>query len=455
MTPTFQLALSTIAAGIGARLVGDDCVVTGVSTDTRAICAGDLFVALKGENFDAHAFVEQAHAKGALAALVSCVVPEARIPQLVVDNTRFAFGRLAKLWRTRFSPITIALTGSNGKTTVKEMLRAILAAHTGDATTVLATEGNLNNDIGVPQMMLRLREQHRFAIFEMGMNHLGEIEYLSRLVEPDVALVTMAGTAHLGELGSREAIAEAKGEIFLGLGEEGTAVINMHDRFGTYWRGLVPSRNVIGFGVSPEDEVIGTLGHEFMTITFEGETVAVHLNVPGAHNQANALAAASAALAIGVPLTTIKSALESFRGVAGRLVSFTGHNSATIIDDTYNANPDSVKAAIKVLATRKSPRILVLGDMGELGVDAALLHREVGEVARHAALEGLCALGNLSRETVAGFGAGASHFDSVDALVENLRPLLNADTTVLVKGSRFMRMERVVEKLVPHYSGNH
>ena len=459
MSDAFAMTLDEIAQGIGARLVGAGATISGVSTDSRSLQPGDLFVAIQGDNFDGHDYLPLALQRGAVAALVSRPAPAVGLPQLVVDNTRFGYGRLARLWRSRFSPLTLALTGSNGKTTVKEMLRSILIRHAGGDALVLATEGNLNNDIGLPQMMLRLRARHRYAVFEMGMNHLGEIEYLSRLLEPDAAMVIMAGTAHIGELGSREAIAQAKGEIFAGLKPGGTAVINMHDRFGAYWRGLVREQSadteIIGFGISPEDEVVGTLGHEFMSIAFDGESVAVRLMVPGEHNQRNALAAAAGAIALGVPLEVTRAGLESFTGVAGRLVACSGHNSATIVDDTYNANPDSVKAAIKVLAASKPPRLLVLGDMGELGAGAAAMHREVGEFARRHGIERLYAMGELSRETVAAFGSDAAHFDSHDALVAALLPQLAPQTTVLVKGSRFMRMERVVEKLVPDYHGGH
>ena len=455
MNAAFTMTLAEIANGTGARLIGANATVTGVSTDTRTLKAGELFVALKGDNFDGHAYLARAAEMGARAAMVSREVDDAALPQLLVNDTRFGFGRLAKLWRNRFNPLTIALTGSNGKTTVKEMLRSILVAHTGRADRVLATEGNLNNAIGVPQMMLRLNDGHRFAVFEMGMNHLGEIEYLSHLVEPDVAMVVMAGTAHIGELGSREAIARAKGEIYAGLKPEGIAVVNMHDKFGAYWRGIPVDHEVIGFGISPEDEVVGTLGHEYMTIVHEGESIAVHLQLPGEHNQRNALAAAAGAIALGVPLRTIKQGLESFAGIAGRLRTFSGHNSATIIDDTYNANPDSVKAAVRVLAARKPPRILVLGDMGELGSDAAAMHRDVGAFAHEAGIDRLLALGELSRETVSAFGDAGAHFDSPDALLASLMPSLNAQTSVLVKGSRFMKMERVVAKLVPGYQGHH
>ena len=459
MSAGFSMRLSVVANLFdphGQQLAGADPLLTGVSTDSRSVKAGELFVALKGENFDGHTFVARAAAQGAAAALVSRTVADARIEQIVVADTRLAYGRLAQVWRRRFGIPVLALTGSNGKTTVKEMLRAILVAHFGDANAVLATEGNLNNDIGVPQMLLRLNADHKMAIFELGMNHLGEIAYLTDLVEPDIALVNMAGTAHIGELGSREAIAQAKGEIFASLKQSGIAVINLHDRFGAYWKELAGKHKVIGFGISPADDIVGKFGAEEdspLSFTYRGDGIDVHLRVLGKHNQRNALAAAAGACSLGVPLATIKAGLESFHGVAGRLQSYRGHNSATIIDDTYNANPDSVKAAIRVLAARNPPRYLVLGDMGELGSHSAALHRDIGTYARAAGVEKILATGEMSRETIAAAGAGAAHFDTTDELVSMLLPLLGPHTTVLVKGSRFMKMERVVEKLVPHYGG--
>ena len=435
-----------------------DRLLTGVSTDSRSINPGELFVALAGENFDGHTFVTRAAERGATAALVSGVIADAALPQILVADTRVALGHLAQGWRQRFHIPMLALTGSNGKTTVKEMLRAILVAHLGNPDAVLATDGNLNNDIGVPQMMLRLNANHQVAIFEMGMNHLGEIDYLTRLVEPDVALVIMAGTAHIGELGSREAIAQAKGEIFAGLKADGIAVINMHDRFGTYWKELAGAHRVMGFGVIAEDDVWATLGDDPqrpLSISCQSGQINVRLHVLGHHNRRNALAAAAGACALGVPLAAIKVGLESFHGVAGRLQTYCGHNSATIIDDTYNANPDSVKAAIAVLAEFPPPRILVLGDMGELGSDAAAMHADVGACAREAGIDSFCATGELMQDAVRAFGKGGEHFQEIDVLVNALKPRLTANSHVLVKGSRFMKMERVVAQLVPNYYGAH
>ena len=455
MNAPFALTLSEIAAACSARLVGADARITGVTTDSRRVQAGDLFVAIKGDKFDAHDFVTDVAARGAAAVIVSREMPGLAVAQVIVPDTRIGFGAVGKLWRAQFSAPTIALTGSNGKTTVKEMLRAILVAHAGDAQAVHATEGNLNNDVGVPQMMLKQRAHHRFAIYEMGMNHLGEIAHLTHLVEPDVALVINAGTAHIGELGSREAIAQAKGEIFRGLKPGGIAVINMHDRFGSYWREIAKAHRQLTFGVSAEDDVEGAFTADGLQLKCKGEEAKVILRVPGQHNQRNALAAAAGASALAVPLQTIAQALSKFTGVPGRLREFTGHNSATIIDDTYNANPDSAKAAIDVLAARKPPRILVMGDMGELGPDAPAMHRDVGIYARNAGIDALYAVGKDSRGMAESFGANALHFADHAALAAALKARLNKDTQVLVKGSRFMQMERVVAELVPDYHGHH
>ena len=459
MSAGFSMRLSEVARALAAdssHASAGDPIFTGVSTDSRSVNTGELFVALTGENFDGHTFVARAAERGAAAALVSRIVADVAIPQLLVADTRLALGRLAQAWRRRFSLPVLALTGSNGKTTVKEMLRAIVSTHLGDTDAVLATEGNLNNDIGVPQMLLRLNANHKMAIFELGMNHLGEIAYLTSLVEPAVALVNMAGTAHIGELGSRDAIAKAKGEIYCALKPTGIAVVNMHDRFGAYWRELAGEHRVISFGVSPEDDVLGKFDSDpdgALTITYQGNEINVRLQVLGNHNQRNALAAAAGACALGVPLAAIKAGLDAFGGVAGRLQTYRGHNSATIIDDTYNANPDSVKAAIAVLAKMTAPRILVLGDMGELGADAVAMHAEVGAVARDAGIDSFCATGELMRGAVRAFGKGAEHFQEIDVLVKAIKPRLTANTHVLVKGSRFMKMERVVAQLVPNYHG--
>jgi UDP-N-acetylmuramoyl-tripeptide--D-alanyl-D-alanine ligase len=452
-TATMSVHALAQALGTHVRAQGDasnaniHAVFQGVSTDSRSVGDGELFVALKGENFDGHEYVAGAAARGAAAAVVSRVV-DANISQIVVGDTMAAYGRIGQLWRSRFSIPTLALTGSNGKTTVKEMLRSILIAHLGDANAVLATEGNLNNNIGVPQMMLRLAPSHRMAVFEMGMNHLHEIDYLTRLVVPDVALVIMAGTAHIGELGSREAIAEAKGEIYAGLKDDGVACINLDDRFADYWKSLVGTRRTITFGTHQDADVRGVLKRDGVTLFVVGASIDIALTVAGEHNQRNAIAAAAGAFAMGVPLAAIAEGLRTFAGVAGRLRTYAGAQGATVIDDTYNANPDSMRAAIAVLAGSSGKMILVLGDMAELGDDAAAMHREIGADARNANIHAVFAMGALSKNYVEAFGEGATLCASLDDLIEKLLPAMTANATVLVKGSRSARMERVVEKIV-------
>lgn len=435
---------------------GADVRFSAVSTDTRSIKQGDLFVALKGEHFDGAKFVADALKAGAVAAVVNAgsreqlsqiLNPESCI--LYVEDTRLALGKLAAHWRNKFDIPLVAITGSNGKTTVKEMLAAILRSHTGSDEAVLATQGNLNNDIGMPITILKLRGTHRYAVIEMGMNHFGEIDYLTHIAHPDVALINNAAGAHLQGLGSLEGVARAKGEIFAGLRSNGTAVINADDAHAAVWKKLADKRRLFEFSLERAAAVKGTwtaqgYGGTLRVKTPAGETK-VALQVPGEHNARNALAAMTAALALQVPLTSIVKGLEGFSGVAGRLQRKQALKSATLIDDTYNANPASVRAALEVLAQAGGKRIFVLGDMGELGDDAAAFHREIGIAARELGIERVFALGEMSAGAVHEFGADAQHFADIEALQTKLENELDAQTTVLVKGSRFMKMERVVQ----------
>jgi UDP-N-acetylmuramoyl-tripeptide--D-alanyl-D-alanine ligase len=450
-----MMALSEVTLATKGCLTGRDATFVAVTTDSRKAAAGDLFVALRGERFDGHDFVAQCFERGVAAAMVerqsSVVSGQSSVhPMLAVDDTRLGLGDLAGHWRRKFVIPLAAVTGSNGKTTVKEMLASILRTACG-ADGVLATEGNLNNDIGLPLTLLKLRDSHRYAVIEMGMNQPGEIAYLTRIARPTVALVNNAGAAHLQGLGSVQAVAQAKGEIFAGLGADGIAVINADDAAAPLWRQLAAPRRVLTFGLEqPADVSAGfTLhadGSELQLNTPQGD-IAVLLAVPGRHNVNNALAAATAALAMNVPLSAVAAGLASFSGVKGRLQTRAGCCGAVVIDDTYNANPASMRAAIGVLANMPGKRIFVIGDMGELGADAVGLHREIGAAAKAAGLEALFALGELSRNAASAFGTGASHFDSAEALAAALLGELTEGTAVLVKGSRFMRMERVVDML--------
>lgn len=444
---------------------GEDAYFTGVGTDSRSVRQGDLFVALAGPTFDGHDFIAEVAEKGAAAAMIHrdarAKIRESRIPLIRVENTRLALGQLGANWRTRFSIPVVAVTGSNGKTTVKEMIASILRCvagqsgylqeHSNGPDKVLATEGNLNNDIGVPLMLLRLREWHRYAVMEMGMNHAGEISYLTGLVKPDVALITNAGEAHVEGLGSVEAVACAKGEVFEGLGRHGVAVINADDPHAPLWRRLARDRKVVDFGLENEPVVSARYQPGFLdswvTLNLPDGVEEVKLQVPGEHNVRNALAAAATGVALGIGAKTIVSGLTAFRGVKGRLQKKHGLHDATLIDDSYNANPDSVRAALAVLAKAQGKKIFVFGDMGELGSGARDFHERVGIEARAAGIDRLLALGELSVYTVEKFGSGARHFKTIQDLLIEVESLLGHDVTLLIKGSRFMQMERVVRHI--------
>ncbi|WP_331984521.1 UDP-N-acetylmuramoyl-tripeptide--D-alanyl-D-alanine ligase [Chitinimonas sp.] len=450
-----MLSLAAAATALNATLRGEGSVAFArVGTDSRDVRPGDLFVALPGERFDGHDFVAAVLARGAVGALVqrghpalAGLPPDA--PLIEVDDTLAALGKLAAFWRRRFSLPLVALTGSSGKTTVKEMIAAVLRQHVG-AEAVLATSGNLNNHIGVPLMLLRLREQHRYAVIEMGMNHFGEIAYLSQLAAPTVALVNNAGTAHIEYLGSRAGIAQAKGEIFESLGDHAHAIINLDDDFADYWQSLNQSRPRLGFGLQQGEIqaralVSEPLSSRFTLVTPSGEAV-VTLPAPGLHNVRNALAAAAACHALGLDVAAIAEGLAHYAGAKGRLQQQRAACGALLIDDTYNANPDSMHAAMDVLAALPAPRFLVLGDIGEID-EVAERHAELGRYARSKGLDTLYATGQGMRHAVDAFGVGGHWFASHAELVAALAPKLSAGAAVLVKGSRFMRMEQVVAAL--------
>jgi UDP-N-acetylmuramoyl-tripeptide--D-alanyl-D-alanine ligase len=450
-----MMRLSEAARAIPAELRGEDRTFEAVSTDTRTLGPSALFVALNGERFNGHAFLEQAaqrHAAGALVEKSGIGSQETGrgLSLLVVEDSRLALGKLAASWRTRFSMPLVALTGSNGKTTVKEMLASILRAASAEDA-VLATRGNLNNDIGVPLTLLELKAGHRYAVIEMGMNHAGEIRYLTRLAAPDVALVNNAAPAHIEFFGSVEGIARAKGEIFEGLAPGGTAVINADDDYAGMWRELASGRRIVDFGLSGSAVVSATyrlrwLESEIVLKTPLGEARAV-LKAPGLHNVRNALAASAAAVALQVPAQAIARGLERYAGVKGRLQQKAGLNGATLIDDTYNANPASARAAIAVLAQAPGETLLVLGDMGELGAGAADLHAEIGRFAHEQGVSKLFALGEHSVHAARAFGAGARHFARIEDLLAEAERALAPGVTALIKGSRFMQMERVVKRI--------
>lgn len=449
-----MMRLMEAAAMLDVPFNGADADVLRVSTDSRTMQPGDLFIALRGDTFDGGAFAAQALQQGAAGVVLDRTQAPELAEAIRVDDTRLALGKLAAAWRKRFSLPVVAVTGSNGKTTVKEMLAAILRMEAGSDAAVLHTEGNLNNDIGVPLMLLRLRETHQYAVFEMGMNHAGEIDYLTRLARPDVAVVNNAMTAHIGFLGSVENIARAKGEIFNGLSAAGIAVFNADDPHAWLWRESNAQRSVTDFGLSQPATVRGRYQPaeygSALTLVLPNATLDIALQVPGEHNVMNALAAATAAFALDISYRSVVAGLSGFAGVKGRLQRKAALHGSTFIDDTYNANPDSAKAALLVLAQHAGKKILVLGDMGELGGDAAAMHAQIGLAARAAGIDRLLALGELTKETVGAFGAGAMHFERIQELLAELENELTPQTTVLVKGSRFMQMERVVQSFMEH-----
>ena len=426
------------AAGVDA----DQVMLERVERDSRSVQPGDLFLALAGERFDAHDFVPQVACK-ASAALVAHRV-EADIPQVIVDDVRLALGRVAKAWRQQFAGTVVGLTGSNGKTTLKEMLTAIVSQQ----GKTLATLGNLNNDIGMPLTLLRLRADDAYAVIEMGANHFGEIDYLTHIACPQIAILNNAGAAHLEGFGDIAGVARAKGEIFAGLPEGGIAIINADDDYASYWLELNQDRKVRTFGMTQAADVHGVVdAQNRFFIQADGEQAEVRLQLLGRHNQMNALAAAAAALSLGLSLDQVCTGLESLQPVKGRLHPKTGLHGGLVIDDTYNANPSSTAAAVDVLAQQHGKKVLVLGDMGELGTTGEILHAGIGKQAASAGIDALYTLGKLSAAASEAFGTPEHAFTELGNLLDALHQHLLPGTTVLVKGSRSARMERVVEAL--------
>ena len=439
--------LSAAADSMHGQLLGNDRNFDGVSTDTRTLREGELFVALEGPNFDGGDYVSQAKEKGAAAAVVGSQV-EGDLAQITVGDTKLALGQLGAAWRRDKSAVVIGITGSNGKTTLKELTAACLS----QAAPTIATEGNLNNDIGMPLMLTRIDETHRYAVLEMGANHAGEINYLTSLAEPDVVAITNAAAAHLEGFGSIEGVAKAKGEILRAKLRPGVAILNADDDYFEYWSAMVADIDVIGFGIQAQTDVrasniVADGGGSNFQLHLYDTRIDVRLSLPGQHNIRNACAAAAIAVALGVAPEQIRSGLESVKPVAGRLQPKRGLYGATLFDDSYNANPLSVIAAAEFLAGLEGQSWLVLGDMGELGANTARLHQEVGAAVKKAGVNQLFATGELSRNVTDAFGDHASWFDSVDTLIDALRVSITSDVNVLVKGSRFMRMERVVAAL--------
>ncbi len=435
--------LSWVAQATAGTLLGEDRSFARVSTDTRTLGPGELFVALSGPNFDGHAFAARAADAGAVGLLVAHRV-ESALPQVVVEDTRLALGRLGAAWRALHPGQVLAITGSNGKTTTKQMLASIMARR-GPCH---ATRGNLNNDIGVPLTLLELEPSHLSAVIELGANHRGEIAYLASLAAPGVGLVTNAGPAHLEGFGGLDGVAAGKGELYEALPPDGIAVINADDHYAEYWRRLAGARRVISFGRSDDADFreIGARDGALRCITPYGP-LSVVLPLPGDHNRMNALGAMAAASAAGATAEQLVSGLEHVEIPGGRMARVAGRGGATLVDDSYNANPASMRAALEWACGLGQQVLFVMGDMGELGIDAPTLHAEVGARARALGVARLYAVGQLTPHAVAAFGAGASHHADLVELCAALERTLAPGCVVLIKGSRSARMERVVDAL--------
>ncbi|MFO1391287.1 MAG: UDP-N-acetylmuramoyl-tripeptide--D-alanyl-D-alanine ligase [Agitococcus sp.] len=443
------MKLSVIAQKTQGQLFGQDLDVCQFSTDTRTLKAGDVFIALSGANFDANTFVAKAQELGAVAAIVTQYQPDVPLSQIVVGNTQTALGLIAKAWREQFELMRVAMTGSSGKTTTKELTASIFR----QAGLTLATLGNKNNEIGVPLTLLRLTAEYHYGVFELGANHIGEIAYTSGLVQPHAAVITNIGTAHLEGFGSRQGIAKAKGEIFGGLVEGGTAVINADDEFADYHRTLCDGKKILNFSIAKPADIYATDikrskggAYQFVLHIAEQSTP-IQLGLIGQHNVANALAASCLAVACGLNISQIKQGLEQAQSAAGRMVLHRLPHF-TLIDDTYNANPDAMKAAIDELALCEGYKIVVLGAMGELGDDAASLHQQVGAYAQSKQIDALYCVGAFSEHTAQGYGVKAQRFSEQKELIAALLAAIPQGATILVKGSRSARMENVVQALL-------
>lgn len=448
-----HMTLAQTAQVLALEAAPADKEFHGLSIDTRTLQPGNLFIAIKGERVDGHDYLEEAWKRGAAAAVVSHQI-DSPLPQLIVDDTTAALGKLGEAWRNQFDTTIVAVTGSNGKTTLKNMIAKIMIAACQDnEKQVLSTQGTLNNHWGLPLTLARLDSEHRYAAIEMGMNHFGEIEYLTRMTKPHVAVITNAAASHLEGLGDVAGVARAKAEIFSGLQQNGIAVLNRDDAFFPFWHSLINGRPYIGFGFHPDAQVTATIHHaeqsQNITIHTPKGNVDVTLPLLGRHNVQNALAAAAATLAAGINLDAIKAGLESIQPAPGRLQLHTLGNGVKVIDDTYNANPFSLQAAVSILSAFNGKKILVLGDMKELGPEAVTLHQEAGESIRKAGIDYLFTFGELSSNSAQTFGEGAYHFNEKEKLINALKPFLCNTATILIKGSRSMHMESVVRELVP------
>jgi UDP-N-acetylmuramoyl-tripeptide--D-alanyl-D-alanine ligase len=471
-----KMLLSEIARAVQGKLIGEDVAIDSASIDTRTLASGQLYIAIKGKNFDGNEYIHQAELAGASAAIIHSGFP-ANIPHIVVGDTHLALAELAGAWRRKYAsqdsagrPVSVVgVTGSNGKTTAKEMIAAVLSVNGN----VLFTQGNLNNDIGVPLTLLRLSESYQYAVIEMGANHPGEIEYTSRYAQADVVVITNAGAAHIEGFGSLDGVARTKGEIIHTLKNDGCAVINRDDNYFDYWKSVAGARKTVSFGLDSSADVSASaikteirinkgstsekstaMSAEFLT-TFEVSTAqgteSITIKLAGHHNVLNALAAIAVGLSLGLDLSQIKQGLASVKPVTGRLQPLVGRSGNIVIDDTYNANSASLKAGLDVLKNCPGERWLVLGAFGELGPESPKMHEEMGELIKSSGVVRLLATGSDARNTVKIFGKGATFFDSQNELIDSLEQELKGNETILIKGSRVQRMENVAAALVENF----
>ncbi len=449
------MMLSEVAKAVNGQLVGQDRAISSVSINTRTLVENDVYLAIKGSVFDGHDFIEKAEIADAGALIVS-QKSETKLPQVIVKDTHLALAELAGVWKNKAKVSTVAITGSNGKTTVKEMIAEVLSINAN----VLFTQGNLNNDIGVPLTLLKLQRQHQYAVIEMGANHAGEIAYSSHYAQPDVAVITNVGAAHIEGFGSLEGIAKAKGEIIESLADKGIAVLNKDDAYYSLWKKLAKGRKTITFGldktadVTAKEIAFSAANKKFITgftlLTEQGE-INIQLGLAGQHNVINALAAAASCLSLGAELQQIKQGLEAMQAVTGRLQALVGKQDVLVIDDTYNANPSSVKAAVDVLMQCKGEPWFVLGALAEMGDESIKKHEELGELIKSMNVVRLLTIGSDAQSTSDTFGKGATFFNSQQQLIDYLDQQLKGNETVLVKGSRSQKMENIVASLVSDY----
>ncbi len=443
------MKLSDAAKILNGELKGEDAIFYGASTDTRSIQAGQIFFAWKGDKHDAHNFLDSIEAQGAIGAVVERYIPSVNISQIVVKDSQKALGVLAKEWKKQWKGTAIALTGSNGKTTLKEMIASILRGK-GQA---LATEGNYNNHVGCPLTVLKLTDQHEYAVIEMGANHFEEIRYLTKIVQPNVAIVNNAGPCHLEGFGNIEGVAKAKGEIFEGLAKDGIAIINADDDYAQYWLGINTDHKVMTFGIQNDADVMAkNIQKQSFELVICGESIHVNLSLVGVHNILNACAAAAATYSVGATLVEIQQGLENLHCVKGRLEKIQLSPNHILINDAYNGNPASLKAGIDALEGIADHTWLVLGDMRELGDLAISMHEDCGRYAKAKGFDQLLALGELSQKSAEAFGEGGHHFTDHDAIIEtlqkNLKAIQNESVAILVKGSNSMKMFVIAEAMM-------